>query len=69
MDPNLGDRVMVYPRPGHRVQVDGIIGRFLAGAGEEVMWSEWYHERRRDGSISLYPFVPVAPKADAKGEK
>lgn len=53
--PKIGERVKVRPRPGHNVQVDGIFGRFLAAAGEEVTYSYWYHERLLDGSITIDP--------------
>ncbi len=66
--PAIGDRVTVYPKPGLRVQVDGITGRFLAGVGEEVNYSYWYHERWLDGSVSFFPWTPT-PQVDEPKEE
>jgi len=67
-EPNFGDKVVVYPTPGLAVQVEGIYGRFLLAEGQEVIWSEWYHSRLRDGSITLHNPNPAAPDAEKDGE-
>jgi len=64
-EPRIGDQIKVFPKPGLRVQVDGIHGRFLSENGQSVVWSEWYHLRLRDGSILLHSWQP----ADAESEE
>lgn len=68
--PKIGERVKLYPRPGHRVDVDpAILGRFFAPDGEEVTFSYFHHERLTDGSLSLEPFArPEPAKQPAKKE-
>ena len=61
MQPQFGDRVVVYATSPN-VQVEGIYGRWLDPQGEEVTWSEWYHRRFLDGSISLSPLTPAPAK-------
>lgn len=58
MEPSIGDKVLIYPVPhpefpNRKIQWDGIIGRFLPDTGAEVIWSDWWHRRLRDGSIYI----------------
>lgn len=62
LEPNIGDTVHVRPRNGLRVQVDGIFGRFLPDDGQQVIWSEHWHRRFRDGSIEVVQPRPLFDK-------
>jgi hypothetical protein len=52
-EPAIGEKVLIRPRLGLAVQYEDIYGRFLKEAGQEVIWSVWWHKRFRDGSIEI----------------
>lgn len=62
--PNLGDRVVVRPKPGLLVQEREDLQRFLAPEGQPATWSEWLQKRLLDGSIDL-----VAPSTSKKNKE
>jgi len=66
LEPNFGDTVTVRPRNGLRVQVDGIFGRFIPDEGAQVIWSEHWHRRFRDGSIEIVPPRFLSDDKDAE---
>lgn len=56
LEPSFGDRVLVRPRKGLRVQEhEQIFGRFMPEDWQERLWDEWLHRRFRDGSIEFMP--------------
>lgn len=65
--PNFGDRVVVWPADGHRVQDgDGRYGMFLPADGREVEWDCYWHRRYLDGAVHLHhprPRAAVTSKA------
>ncbi len=56
---NKGDKVKVWPRPGLRVKIGPdqmsnskmLESRTLDPAGEEVAWSEWFHDLAKGGAL------------------
>lgn len=56
--PKIGDRVMVYPTPGRKVQ-DGARpldsgGRFLPESGKEVVFEEFHIDQVRSGDLMFH---------------
>lgn len=64
--PQNGERVLVIPTPGMKVQRgENMYGQFLAPDGQEVLWDEFLHRRLNEGALSWKPMQEVADAADS----
>lgn len=63
--PQNGERVLVIPTPGMKVQRgENMFGQFIAAKGEPLLWDEFLHRRLEEGALSWKPMQEVADAAD-----
>jgi hypothetical protein len=64
--PKIGERVLVVPREGLRVQRgEFMYGQFLPPQGQEVLWDEFLHQRLNEGAITWEPIRTEVVNADS----
>jgi hypothetical protein len=70
LEPELGEKVHVWPTPGLKVQEDAnLFGRFLPPEGRLVHWSPFHHSRRAEGVLHLVDPREGGAKAERGSSK